>query len=143
MKKLLLFFGSVVIIVLVLFTNWYTSQNKIKQEVQAFNNNFETYTQNEISGVDLTTVINKAIDNNEQHKIEKKENGAYVLDKENSVEVLVKISETDENYYLMEAFEQSGMQNFTVLYGTEKFKCIKKEFHENGRISKLVFEIVN
>ena len=45
-------------------------------------------------------------------------------------------------FYLMEAFELAGMTSFTTLYGGLKFECTKKEYHENGRISKLVFEII-
>lgn len=141
MKKIIIIFSSIVIVSLAIFFNWYTNTTKQKEEVQAFNNYFSTYIENEIRGVDLTTVINKAIDNNEHYEIKKSENGAYILDDEYSLEVLIKISKNDENYYLMEAFEKTGMENFTVLYGAESFKCIKKEFHSNGRISKLVFEI--
>lgn len=143
MKKIIIIFSSIVIVALVIFFNWYSNVNSQKKEVQAFNNYFNAYIENKIHGVDLTTLINKAIDNNEQYKIKKTENGAYILDSEYSLEILIKISKNDENYYLMEAFEKTGMENFTVLYGAENFNCIKKEFHSNGRISKLVFEITD
>ena len=147
MKKIILFFVCVVIIVLVGFMNWFMTNKNSLQEVKNFNNNFLSYIENEngerlnISGIDLTTLMNKAIDNNEQIGLEKQEDGAYVLNNENSIEILVQV-QPDGNYYLMEAFIVSGMRNFTLLYGQNEFKCEKIEYHENGKISKMIFSFV-
>ncbi len=147
MKRIILFFVCVVTIILVVFMNWFMTNKKELQEVNAFNNNFISYIKNDngemvnISGIDLTTLINKAIDNNEQYGIKKSENGAYILNNENSIEILVQV-EKEGNYYLMEAFAVSGMTSFTLLYGELEFKCEKIEYHENGKISKLIFGIV-
>lgn len=147
MKKVILFFVCVVIIVLVIFMNWFMTNKKSLQEVKKFNSNFLSYIENEkgksiyISGIDLTTLMNKAIDNNEQNGVKKQENGAYILNKENSVEILVRV-EKNGDYYLMEAFSVSGMTNFTLLYGQKEFKCEKIEYHENGKISKMIFGII-
>ena len=147
MKKIILFFVCVVIIVLVGFMTWFMTNKNSLQEVKNFNNNFLSYIENEngerlnISGIDLTTLMNKAIDNNEQIGLEKQEDGAYVLNNENSIEILVQV-QPDGNYYLMEAFIVSGMRNFTLLYGQNEFKCEKIEYHENGKISKMIFSFV-
>lgn len=141
MKKNLTIFACIIIIVLVLFFNWFIINKKEIREVQKFNNNFIYYIeQDSITGVELTSIMNKAIDNNEKYKISKNKNGAYVLNNENSIEILVQVEPNGE-FYLMEAFELSGMRSFTTLYGGVEFKCRKPEYHENGRISKLIFEI--
>lgn len=147
MKRIILVFLCIIIIVLVVFLNWYMTNKKQLNEINSFNNYFISFIETDkgesknISGVELTTLMNKAIDNNEQYKLKKSENGAYVLNNENSLEILVKV-DSDGQYYLMEAYAVSGMTSFTTLYGGVDFKCVKKEYHENGRISKLVFEIV-
>ena len=41
----------------------------------------------------------------------------------------------------MEAFEKAGMKEFTKSFGGAIFKSTKIEHHENGRISKIIFEI--
>lgn len=43
----------------------------------------------------------------------------------------------------MEAFEKVGMKEFTKSFGSASFKSVKVEKHENGRISKIIFEIQN
>ena len=147
MKKNIVFFVCVVIVAVAFFMNWFLTNQKKLQEINAFNNNFLSYIENEkgesvnISGIDLTTLMNKAIDNNEQKGVKKQENGAYILNKENSVEILVQV-EKNGDYYLMEAFSVSGMTNFTLLYGQKEFKCEKIEYHENGKISKMIFGII-
>lgn len=147
MKRIILVILCIIIIVLVVFLNWYMTNKKELNEINKFNNYFISYLENDkkepqnISGIELTTLMNKAIDNNEQYKLKKSENGAYILNNENSLEILVKVNPNGE-YYLMEAYEVSGMTSFTTLYGGVEFKCVKKEYHDNGRISKLIFEIV-
>ena len=47
MKKIILFFVCVVIIVLVVFMNWFMTNKNSLQEVKNFNNNFLSYIENE------------------------------------------------------------------------------------------------
>lgn len=141
MKRNLIIIVCLILAGVALFFNWFIINKNTIKDVQAFNNEYLYYLDGSISGVDLTTIINKAIDNNEKYKIPKKENGAYIANNENSIEILIKV-EPDGKFYLMEAFELAGMTSFTTLYGGLKFECTKKEYHENGRISKLVFEII-
>ena len=64
MKKLLIFFAIVVIIVCVVsyvFLNYKANYNTSKKA----NLEFENYLNEEIYGTDLSTVINRAIDSNE------------------------------------------------------------------------------
>lgn len=140
MKRNLIIIVCLISVILVIFFNWFITNKNNISSVQKFNNEFLYYINGKISGVDLTTIINKAIDNNEKNKVLKNENGAYILNNENSIEVLIQV-EPDGEFYLMEAFELSGMTSFTTLYGGIEFECIKTEYHENGRISKLIFEI--
>lgn len=119
----------------------YFGKLKEKQNILKYNQEYEIYTKKEINGVDLTTVMNKAINNNEQNKIQKDENGKYIDDNEFYTEITIKLSKDDKNYFLMEAFQKIGIEEFTKLYGSQKFKCVKIDYHENGRISKILFEI--
>ena len=41
----------------------------------------------------------------------------------------------------MEAFEKVGIKEFTKSFGSAIFKSTKIEYHDNGRISKLEFEV--
>ena len=157
MKKTFAVIIALIIIIIASFTAWYLSIKEMNQEITDFNSEFESYADTSIRGVDLTTVINRAIDNNEKYSIEKDEDGAYINDEEYYIEIYVNIVENEtedeeseetesteeESYaYPMEAFESAGMSDFTSLYGESYFECVDIEYHSNGRISKMIFEIV-
>ena len=40
----------------------------------------------------------------------------------------------------MEAFEMTGMKEFTQKFSSVIFQSTKVEYHKNGRISKIYFE---
>lgn len=110
------------------------------KEVKKFNSQFEDYIEEEINGVDLTTIVNKALENNNQYKIKKDSKGVFQNDGENSISIIIKPQENG-NSYPMEAFEMVGIKDFTRNFGNAIFKSTKIEYHKNGRISKIFFEI--
>lgn len=140
MKKVIIAFACIAIISIAVFFNWYTNSMQEKRLVESYNNGYEIFTEREITGVDITTIINKAIDNNEQNSIPKDESGLYIEDNRYSTQVYIKVS---DEYYPMEAFEKVGINTFARAYGSAKFKCVEKTYNqETGRISKLFFEII-
>ena len=89
--------------------------------------------------LDITTVINKAIDNNEKYNVKKDKNGIYIEDK-NSIKIEVKMIINNKTYS-MENIRKIGMESFTEFFGEVGFKCIDIEYHkQNGKVSKMIFE---
>ena len=140
MKKVIIGILLTVIFLITLFFIWYNKNLSELKNIKSFNSEFERFLNKDITGVDLTTVINKAIENNNKYEIEKNSNGTYKNDLENSIEIMIKPSE-EGNIYPMEAFEKVGIKDFTKNFGGALFKSTKIEFHKNGRISKIQFEI--
>ena len=103
MKKTIIIIFAFVIIVLALFVGWYNEALAEKRIVATYNSEYEQYTEQTINGVDLTTVINKAMDNNEKYSLEKDENDLYINDNENYIEVYIKLNEEGEDFP-MESF---------------------------------------
>lgn len=139
MKKFFIGFGTILLIVLVLFVSWYSNKQKETREVKKYNLEYDSYIGKETNGVYLTTIINKALDNNEQHKIQRNENGAYINDNEYYTQIQIKLDEKGD-VFLMEAFEKVGVTTFTELYGRFEFKCTNIKYHENGRIAQINYE---
>lgn len=54
---------------------------------------YETYLNKEVSGRDLTTAVNRAVDNNEKNKVSKDEKGFYIGNDINSIIIEIKISD--------------------------------------------------
>lgn len=140
MKKTLLIICILfLIIMLILFMNLKQVQ-KQNRELQKFNSEYEFYNREDLCGVDITTVINKAVDNNEKYEVKKDENDYYVPNEENSIKIYIKLI-NNEKTYEMERIKQIGLESFVEFFGEVDFKCTDIEYHEkSGKISKMTFE---
>lgn len=139
MKKIAIFFIITIIIICgisYLYLNFKAEYNMSKRA----NLEFEKYLNLEIYGTDLSTVINRAVDNNEKNEVEKNNKGIYLNNDKNSINIEVKMIDND-SIYQMETFYKKGMQNFINYYGNIKFKCINIEYHESTKkVKYMLFE---
>lgn len=117
----------------------YKNLQKQKLEITKFNLNYEEYNKDNLNGLDITTLINRAISDNEKNFIEKDENGLYNLENENSVEIYVKMI-INNTTYRMERIDNLGINSFTEYFGEVRFKCTDIKYHKNGRVSSMTFE---
>lgn len=140
MKKIIIFLIIAVLIIgafigfkYMAYTNEY---NLIKQE----NKEFEQYQDKELNGLDIGSIINKAVDKNTKNKIEKDNNGNFIQNDNNSIEIEIYITD-NETTYKIETIYNAGTEQFVQYYGNIKFKCSKIEYHEEtGRIKYILFE---
>ncbi len=114
---------------------------KVKyNEAQKANMEFESYYDQNIMGTDLTTVINKAVDNNKINEVKQDNKGRYINNDENSINIDIKMLDNDETY-TMETFYNGGMQKFVQYYGTIQFKCTKIDYHKTtNKVKYMLFE---
>ena len=139
MKKSLILLATLILIIIIVVAVKINDIQKQKQQILNYNKEFEYYCDKTIIGTDITTLINKAIDNNEKNDVKKDEKGLYIQDDESSIKIFIKMQFT-ENIYPMESFYTAGINDFTKYFGGISFKAIKKEYHENGKISSILFE---
>lgn len=109
-------------------------------QTSKLNKEYENFTENEILGTSLITLINKTIDTNEKNSVAKDSSGKYIDNNKNSIRIEVKFLEAD-SIFAMEAINKLGSEQFTKNYGAMSFKCTKKEYHEKtNNIKYLLFE---
>lgn len=139
MKKLAIFFLIVIIIIVgisYLYLNYKTNYNIAQRE----NKQFESYNEQEIYGAELTTVINKAIDNNKSNEVQKDNKGKYIDNEKNSIQIDIQMLDNDKTY-TMETLYGGGMDKFVQYYNQIKFKCTKLEYHKNtNKVKYMLFE---
>ena len=139
MKKFLILFAIIIIIISII---WFKYINYIQEynTTQSLNAEFEKYYQKNIYGTELTTIINKAVDENSKNKVEKNEKNQFLDNNTNSINIDIKIIDTNK-IYSMESFYMSGMEKFVQYYGSIKFKCTKIDHHKStNKIKYLYFE---
>ncbi len=142
MKKIIIFFVIILICVITIGLRFYSY--KAEQEILAAENQeFEQYTNKEIYGIDLGSIINKAVDKNTKNNIQKDENNIFIQNDTNSIEIEVAMKETDTTYKTvrMEQIYNKGTELFIQLFIDIKFKCSKVEYYEStGKIKYMLFE---
>lgn len=139
MKKIAIFF-LIIIIIIVGISYMYLNYKVKYNEAQKANMEFESYYDQNIMGTDLTTVINKAVDNNKINEVKQDNKGRYINNDENSINIDIKMLDNDETY-TMETFYNGGMQKFVQYYGTIQFKCTKIDYHKTtNKVKYMLFE---
>lgn len=139
MKKIAVFFLIVIIItggIYYIYLNYKANYN----EAQMANKEFVRYEGKQIYGSDLTSIINKAVDNNEKNEVLKDEKGKYLNNDSDSIQIEIKMIDTDETYQ-METIYNGGMEKFMQFYGEIEFQCTKIEYHqETKKVKYMLFE---
>lgn len=141
MKKSLIIIVTFFIIILLIIALNYKNYDIEKINIENFNKEYEQYNSENLNGLDITTIINKAISNNEKNEITKDNNGMYKLDDKYSIEIYVSMV-NGENAYPMEKFIQADLNDFIRYFGEVGFKCTDVKYHkETGRVASMTFEI--
>ena len=119
MKKIV-YFLIFVAITIVIFAMMYINYKSIFKNIKKDNLQFEYYNQKEVSGADIATLINKAVDSNIKFNVDKDSNGKYIENSENSIKIQIYIADYDKTYD-METFYNGGIDRFVQNYGDINF----------------------
>lgn len=139
MKKIAIF---LLIIIGIVSTISYLYLNSINNQriAQKENIKFEIYKDEEITGAEVTTLINKAINSNQQNEIEKDKKGRYIDNETNSINIDIKFIDDDVTYNI-EKIYNNGMDKFLTYYRDIKFKCVYVQYHDKTqKIKYMLFE---
>ena len=106
------------------------------------NKQYEDYLKNEIYGTEVVTLINKAVNSNEENNVTKDEKGLYINNHRTSIIIdLIMITDEEKEEttsYRMEKIYNLGTNEFVKNFNTAKFKCTKIEYHEEtGKIAHI------
>ena len=139
MKKGFIFLIIVVIIVAIVGYRYISYKNEYNT-IQKENSDFDRYKDQIVYGLDVASMMNKAVDKNTKNKISKDEQGYFVQNDENSIEIEIYMLD-NQTTYKMETIYNSGTEQFVQYYGEIQFKCSKIEYHKKtGRINSIFFE---
>lgn len=142
MKKILICLIIVLVTITIVVTMWISENNTKLANIKENNQKYEIYLDKEVFGTDVTTVINRAIDDNERRQIPKDEKGFFIQNDTDSIKVeLIMLSENKKETYQMETLNKVGLNGFIKNLNLINFKCSKIEYHDKTRlISKIIFE---
>ncbi len=146
MKKVVLYIFLIVILILIVVLVK-ISDNRLKNsEIVAFNSEFEVYKDKSLYGADILSIINKAIDNNESHSVQKDSKGDYIEDDTYSVKVIITLltkdekEEIQEKTYQMEVLQRAGLDEFITNFSLTEFECTDIKYNDLGRVSEIMIK---
>ncbi len=142
MKKNFIFMLCIIGIIIAILSVKYVSYKAEYGEIKRSNFEYEKYLNKEVLGTELTTIINKAVDNNEKNSVAKDEQGFYVTNDINSVKIQIQILD-NETMYDMETLYNGGMERFVQNYNSINFECTKIEYNKAGKVSYILFKQKN
>lgn len=145
MKKQFIFLIVIVLVIVIIISVNILQKRKEEMTLQSFNAEYEQYLNKEIYGIDIATLINKAIDNNKKNNVEKDEKGFYIDNEQDSILIDIVMITNEEKQetttYKMETIEKVGILAFLSNFNLTTFKGSNVEYHEQtGKISKITFE---
>lgn len=139
MKKIAIFFAFIIVIICgvsYLYLNYKADYNMSKKA----NMEFERYLNEDVYGVDLSTIINRAVDNNQRNEVNRNNKGIYLNNNTNSINIEIKMIDND-SIYQMETIYNGGIQNFINYYSNIKFKCVEINYHSStNKVKYMLFE---
>ncbi|MNT44475.1 hypothetical protein D3C72_1810040 [compost metagenome] len=141
MKKIVFFVVIIIVIVSSIFVTHSYYQSTLR-ELKKENSKFDYCYNNEITGTDVATLINKAIDSNSINDVQKDSNNKYIQNDQNSIVITIHMLDTD-TVYDMESIYLNDITKFLEFYGSIKFKCSNVEYHDKTKkVKSLYFEQV-
>ena len=140
MKKYVLIILTIVFVIVAIIGykvyEYKVTQNDVANNNKTYNNFYEK----EVLGTDVATLINKAIDNNKKNSVEKSEDGYYIDNNTNSVNIDIKFKDLDSPIS-MEKIDKLDSIRFVQNFGGFSFKCTKIEYHKKtGNVKYMYFE---
>ena len=110
------------------------------KDLENYNNEFTKYKDTEIAGTEIATILNKAVNYNEQNNIKKDEQGMYIENDENSIKIDIYIKDNDTTYS-MEKIYNMGVEKFINSFSLETFKITETQYHnKTGKIKYIKLE---
>ncbi len=138
MKKEIILILVIVTIVIAIFSYYYYTYQRNYKIAKQENMQYDSYYQQEITGTNLASLINKAIDDNTKNEITKNNKGKYIENETNSIRIDIKFTD-DDSIHTMEEIYLGGIDIFVQYYNQIKFKCTKIEYHQTTHKVKYMF----
>lgn len=135
-KYIILLVTAIIIACIAVYVRF---QFKVNKSMVNFENNPYTSVLNkELSSAELATLINKAMNKNEDNKVVRDENGYFIENDENSIKIDVHFI-IDDTTLKAEQIEKSDLNMFITAYASAKFKCTNIDYHNKTKLVKYLY----
>jgi Na+-translocating ferredoxin:NAD+ oxidoreductase RnfG subunit len=140
MKRSTLTVVVLMLIVLGLAIYFAINSRMVSNTASEENRYYQQLLNKEITGTELSSVINKVIDSNKKNEISLDDKKLYIENDSNSIVAEISFKYEDGVKKIRgERIFNGEIQNFISYYGTIKFKCTKIEYHDSTKKVKRIY----
>ena len=138
-KVLIILFIFIVIFIISVYMIYNYRRTVI--QAQKINNEYKSYSNMQMLGTELVSIMNKTADINEKNAIEKDKDSIYIENGTNSIKIYIELKYKDDYKTLeMEKILNNGIENFIKSYGAASFKCTNISYHDKTKnVKELTF----
>ena len=129
MKKYVLIIITIVLAIVAVVAYKIYDYKVTQNEANNNNKSYNSFYGQEVLGTDVATLINKAIDSNEKNSVAIAEDGTYIDNGTNSINIDIKFKDLEETI-TMERINQLDSVRFVQNFGGFNFKCTKSEYQK-------------
>ena len=145
LKKNVIIMSSLLLVVIIICITFLSIQQKQVFSAKKENQGYEQYREKILYGTEVITLINKAMNENEQNKVQKDQKGNYIENDMNSIlieiEMITDEEEQKTTMYRMETINKVGISEFITNFNTAEFKIKQIDYHtKTGKIKKIIIE---
>lgn len=132
-----------ILVLMLLLVAFAVTQNVQKQKkVMAYNGTYEKHYNQIVYGTDVASIMNRAMNENEQNFVEQDEKGYYIDNNTNSIKIYIKL-QAEGDFYPMERIVSLGITEFVKNFNIEDFKCTQINYHKDtGLVSEVYYETI-
>jgi Na+-translocating ferredoxin:NAD+ oxidoreductase RnfG subunit len=134
---------TVIVLMLIVFglAIYFAINSRIASNLAAEENRYyQQLLTKEITGTELSSVINKVIDSNKKNELSLDDKKLYIENDRNSIVVEITFKYEEGTKTIRgEKIYNGEVRNFISYYGSVKFKCTKIEYHESTKKVKKVY----
>ena len=140
MKKYVLIIITIVLAIVAVVAYKIYDYKVTQNEANNNNKSYNSFYGQEVLGTDVATLINKAIEKKEKNSVAIAEDGTYIDNGTNSINIDIKFKDLEETI-TMERINQLDSVRFVQNFGGFNFKCTKIEYHnKTGNVKYMYFE---
>lgn len=141
MKNKIILILIIFLIILSISIYFVYNYRKTILQAQKINNEYKSYYNMQMLGIELVSILNKTADINERNEIQKDSKGLYIDNDINSIKIYIKFKYKEDYRILeMEKILNNGVENFIKSYAAASFKCESISYHEKTKnIKDLTF----
>lgn len=145
MKKniivMLLIFVIILLILSVIYIMQVKNMDNVKKNYDEDLEFFKKYEEVQFDVTDFISIMNKAIENNNEHEIKQDENNEYIEDDRYSIKIYLRLDDREEliPMEVLMLSENGGSKTINELFSDIVYRYDSVEYHEStGRIKKIV-----